>query len=177
MALCVAGSGRNPPASVGCSRDHICSEGKRMPAFQEKVQLPLCLRCWNSAVRRNYLLVICQREEVYSASCAVIFKKKNNPKPKSCQCSEVVRAEWDFWLLLTSVYFPKASGLVESSPKEKLIYPLEVVKNSGNVFICFCTLILIKLLVCDSKKYFCVAAYASSCPLDELLCVNARIIG
>lgn len=68
VALCVAGSGRNPQASVGGSRDHICSEGKKVPAFQEKVQPPLCLCCWNSAARRNYLLVICERD-VCSASC------------------------------------------------------------------------------------------------------------
>lgn len=69
MALSEAGSGKNPQARVGCSGITSVLKEKKIPAFQEKVQPPLCLRCWNSAVERNYLLVICERGDVCSASC------------------------------------------------------------------------------------------------------------
>jgi len=55
--------------SVEFSGDRICSGAKEMPAHGKKVEPSMCLGCWNSAVKRNSLLVICERGDVYTASC------------------------------------------------------------------------------------------------------------
>lgn len=62
---------------------HLFWRKKKMPAFQKKVQPPLCLCCWNSAVERNYLLVIYERRCMFCQLLSHLKKKKKQQNLKS----------------------------------------------------------------------------------------------
>lgn len=96
-SLHVARSGRSPKVTVEFASECICSAAKEMSTYERRMQPSMCLGCWNSAVRRNSLLEICER----CMFCQLLshpLKKKTKQKqtPQNGQWNEVIGTEQDF---------------------------------------------------------------------------------
>lgn len=107
-----------------------------------------------------------ERRCVYCQLLSHLKKKKKRAKqkhnPKNCQWNEGIRTEQDLQLLRTSVYFSKASDLVESSQTKSHFFLLKSI----------CMLYALWFLLscwCLILKRACVLlfTYSSSCSLDE----------